>query len=346
MNNSIKKNKRPFLENIHLFRAFAIINVMLVHLWSHKGFDGGLSTANLCRAVLFGNSTIYFIFISGFLFEYLSPTFNLKKYYLKKIKYIVVPFIIWSLVMTMRDSIVLILLHRDTSIQLFLTTCLKNIVLGRASVHFWYIPFIIIVFIISPLLLLVPKKYEKILIFISLILPLLGTRTGTTVTVYQFLYFFPVYVLGFYISKYYEKFEQIVTKYSYVFLIVFLVSTILLFKNIYLANLNFMVFNLKDSVFYIQKISFTFFVVVKLKEIKSNKVLDMFANYSFGLYFLHLFFTYHTFYFMLKVIHDQYYNLSFFMSLILAMAYVTITIVFIWFLKRLFGKNSRMFVGA
>ena len=204
-----KVAKRPFLENIHLFRAFAIVNVMMVHLWSMRGWDGGLAFANLLRAVIFGNSTIYFIFISGFLFEYLSHSFRIKTYYSKKIRYVFVPYALMSLLFTLTKFLKLYMQSNESiSVSQIMWSYFNSILLGTAADQFWYIPFIVVVFALSPFLLKIPQKFDKVMVGVVLILPLLGTRTGTEITVFQYLYFFPIYILGFYVSKYYWKVEQ------------------------------------------------------------------------------------------------------------------------------------------
>ena len=343
------KEKGILLTNIHIFRAFAIFNVMMVHLWASgmhsPPFGIQLGMANLCRAIFFGNSTIYFIFISGFLFEYLSKNFQINKYYEKKIKYVVAPYIVISLVMTITPMIKESLFDGQIfSFIAFLTKYCSNIIYGRASFQFWYIPFIIIVFLISPLLLKVPSKYDKIIIVLSALLPLIGTRTATKITLYQFVYFVPLYILGFYTSKYYLYVDRI-KNYKSIFLIISIIVTIILFS-IYQHNITAGSFSLNESVFYIQKISLTIYLIFKLKEVDLNNSFNLIANYSFALFFLHMCFAKYTLHPILQLIDDYLRNFSFILSLLVAFFYILLTIFIIGFLRKIFGSYSRYIIGA
>jgi len=85
-------DKKPFLKHIHYFRAFAIINIVIVHTWhSPSSFSAASSAVDIIRKVLFHSSTIYFVFISGFLFYYLSQKFDIAKYYKSKLFNISIP---------------------------------------------------------------------------------------------------------------------------------------------------------------------------------------------------------------------------------------------------------------
>jgi surface polysaccharide O-acyltransferase-like enzyme len=61
---------------------------------------------------------------------------------------------------------------------------------GTAQTQFWYIPFIAVVFLVSPLLLNI--NFSGVGIVLIALIPLLGTRTGTEITFWQFAYFSPV----------------------------------------------------------------------------------------------------------------------------------------------------------
>ncbi|KZK74469.1 MAG: hypothetical protein A3K90_06685 [Pelodictyon luteolum] len=59
---------------------------MIVHIWSAPMGEGAAYThaaamIRLLQQVFFHDSTIYFIFVSGFLVEYLSATKNPLDYY-------------------------------------------------------------------------------------------------------------------------------------------------------------------------------------------------------------------------------------------------------------------------
>ena len=197
--------KNQFLWSFHYFRAFAILNIILVHTWylpPKSSYSFGTNFVNATRDLLFHGSTIYFLFISGFLFHYLSSRFNLHRYYLGKIKNVVIPYVFISVFLIFAEDF--IGSKANIPFVKYLSIIPVKLINGTASFQFWYIPFIIIVFLLSPIFLAIDKKnYNKYFPFLFL-LPILGTRTQVYITIWQFIYFLPVYMIGIYTSMNFE----------------------------------------------------------------------------------------------------------------------------------------------
>ena len=67
--------KQGFDLAMHYFRAFAIFSVISVHMWIVPPLEGHESMSrflDMLRGVLFHSSTLYFVFISGYLFHFLA----------------------------------------------------------------------------------------------------------------------------------------------------------------------------------------------------------------------------------------------------------------------------------
>lgn len=289
-----KSTKRPFLRHLHYFRGFAILNIVIVHTWQLSSANIQSSSAEYLhymgrvKEFLFHGSTLYFLFISGFLFHYLSHNFIVKDYYKKKFKYVVTPYIFISSFILLSE--VFYQQKNNVDYSSFFVQLLDSLSRGTAQIQFWYIPFIIIVFLISPLLLYIPKKQFTFLAIISLFIPLLGTRTGTEVTIWQFVYFLPVYILGMYTSMKYDFVKNKLEKSRYKLLTVFLLSTIAA-PVIGARTINFIIeIHVMESLVYIQKLSATFLILYLLLKYKrkDSKILDMLATYSFPIFFLHV----------------------------------------------------------
>ena len=81
--------KQGFDLAMHYFRAFAIFSVISVHMWIVPPLEGHESMSrflDMLRGVLFHSSTLYFVFISGYLFHFLAQRkFDLRTYYRKKL---------------------------------------------------------------------------------------------------------------------------------------------------------------------------------------------------------------------------------------------------------------------
>ena len=88
----------------HYFRAFAILSVMLTHMWVGPLLDDDGSSGKLLdslRQCLFHSSTIYFIFISGYLFDHVNRrrAFRLLRFYKAKLLHVFCPYCVLSLLL-------------------------------------------------------------------------------------------------------------------------------------------------------------------------------------------------------------------------------------------------------
>lgn len=89
----------------HYFRAFAIVSVMLTHMWVGPVLAGSEDAARLqdsLRLCLFHSATIYFVFISGYLFDFVNRRkgqFSPLRFYKSKIVNVFCPYFILSLLL-------------------------------------------------------------------------------------------------------------------------------------------------------------------------------------------------------------------------------------------------------
>jgi len=80
----------PQLHYINIFRATAIFFIVTVHALHVFSWPDGILTKQFLD-VLLNNGSIFFMFISGYLFQHLSVNFKTPKYYLSKLKNVVLP---------------------------------------------------------------------------------------------------------------------------------------------------------------------------------------------------------------------------------------------------------------
>ena len=89
----------------HYFRAFAIVSVMLTHMWVGPVLAGSEDAARLqdsLRLCLFHSATIYFVFISGYLFDFVNRRkgpFSPLRFYKSKIVNVFCPYLVLSLLL-------------------------------------------------------------------------------------------------------------------------------------------------------------------------------------------------------------------------------------------------------
>ncbi|WP_172436000.1 acyltransferase family protein [Sediminicola luteus] len=278
---------KKFLWSFHYFRAFAILNIFLVHVWRLP--YASIEVSNWFPSIvetIFHGSTIYFIFISGFLTKHLSQTFKIRPYFITKFKKVLFPYVILTCIFF------LIFKLFPNPYSYFpnsgLSVLLNYLINGNLFVHFWYIPFVCLIFLITPILLKIPNEFFKKLLPIIILLPLFGTRTGTDISIGQYLYFLPAYLLGMYVSMNKEKTLRLLVKKSALFYISLGFSTITLLliglRIIPISNSNII-----EGLFYIQKISVIGIIlpILEKKQYTKRPFMNLLANTSFAIYFLH-----------------------------------------------------------
>jgi peptidoglycan/LPS O-acetylase OafA/YrhL len=341
---SIERKKRGFLVDMHYFRAFAIVNIMLVHILHppHAFHIPEDSTLLLkLSGVLFHDSTIYFIFISGFLFQYLSYKFEIRTYYKSKILNVISPYLVNS------TLIMLVMSYGWGYYEMNYYTFIRNIILGETQTQYWYIPFITVIFAISPFLLKIKEKHFTIIALLLLFIPLFGTRNGIKITLGMYAYLFPVYCFGMVCAIHYEKLLLFCNKFNKILVLTSLALTALLYHSKVMHYDNFLIFN-TEAIYYLQKMAILFVAIHTLQTIKTRniKVLHLLANYSFSAYFLHLFV-----YKLLANTALEYFpratTINWSMAAVpVAVICIALTISLAVLIKKITGRYSRMLIGA
>lgn len=325
--------KRRFDYAMHYFRAFAIICIVLSHY-----FHSDLSFA------IFNCSTIFFLFISGYLLVYLDRNrFRTGTFYRKKFLNVLLPYILIA-------GLVYLYQMRNVDVSStfwYYRNLPLEILLGyRICVQFWYIPFIAIVFLFTPFLMKMPRSWLINITLVSLFVPLYAVRrdffTGVANTLEVFAFFVPVYLAGMSYALEKEKIDLFLRKYIlHMIVMAFGLTVFLFFRN---ANAS-----VNTAALYVQKLAFTGIAIVVLTRIshKKIKILDLFAKYSFAIYFTHVFFgdpliAFFANYFSLTGIPDNKTFISF-ISIICTL----FTVLFICvLLKMTTGRYSRNLFGG
>ncbi len=226
---------------------------------------------------------MYFLFISGFLFTHLSANFNAVRYYKTKLLYVLLPYTLFS-------TLVFVVKHPgaiSSGDPSWLGGLAQTLWHGTAVGSYWYVPFVAVLFLVSPLLLRIPPKPFRWLCTLASPLPLLGTRTGD-MTPPQFMYFFPVYLLGCLAATDYPAFVRFVRTHRWSLVgAVVLSSTVIAAlhtRSYYIGWIN-----VTESSFYVQKISVCCLVLGALRRWEKHDIplLGTIATYSFALYFTH-----------------------------------------------------------
>ncbi len=303
----VKRVKKPILNYINVFRGLAILLILAGHTMQ-MGEAG--SWLNCISKEIWAGGTVLFVFIAGFLFEYLAYKFEYKNYLSKKWTNVILPYIITAV-----PGIILCFMlptiygnpfadyNKLAQIGVFLTT-------GRVhNVPAWFIPMIVIFFILSAWLLNAEKRgyLYKILPFALLITVIFPRQDIEPYMVadmdfwgkygaylmyvlHGFVHFFSSYVGGMYLAANIDKVDKMYNYRHWLLWGTILVSVI----DIVLAHY----YGISNGS--VSKTVFTVWALVMLKHYNSffdehpkiNKFMDVCAKYSFGLFFVHWYFVF------------------------------------------------------
>lgn len=351
-----------FLPYINNLRGVAILFVVGVHArgtaedWPSNPFSHDLLT------ILFdaheGNGTVMFLFISGFLFQHLMQRgFDVKKYLSQKFRFVILPYILLSIPIilwriqhdyepwSVADSFA----TRSDTYQFF-----YFLASGTHLSPFWFISAIIIYYISSPVFHWLDKpffyRYIFPVIFVVGMFTFRSFNNGNPLLSY--LHYLPVYFAGMWSS--YHK-NQIFTSDIRPLLIMFAlyvglsildlrgdlsIALHVSFENVLAGDA--FVFN-----FYMFRAVLLCFITAMVfyhVQHKTFPALEVLAEYSFGIYFVH---------FLLligirKVLQSLDYTIDFnFLTFLIFYAFlVSISTATVFVIKKITGPYSRSFIGS
>lgn len=279
-----KKESKKFISYIHHFRGIAILFVVACHLLLN--WKEGSSTHKILD-LLFGNGTVLFVFIAGYLFQHLTKELNYKDYLQKKLLNVIVPYFLVSV-----PIIVYRLYTNDVPESVtsffpgFLTwpaakRVLYFVITGAHLQPLWFVPMITLFYLAAPFFFYIdrnPQWYYLLIVFV--VLSLFIDREPFIDIPRMFAHFFSVYLFGMFMSRYKEKFLEFASKYAW--LITLLLFAVLVSNYIFYDTL-------RNPLNYVQKMLFCAFFIYWLWRFEKYvpSFISYLANISFGMFFLH-----------------------------------------------------------
>ncbi len=347
-----------FRENIHLFRGISIIFVVFSHCYNLGVClfgENDNSIATTFRMSISGSSS-FFVFISGFLFlSIYKANQEYKQFIYKKIKFVYLPFLIFiSLDLVYLIFRIILSFISNNSKYIYYWDRILNFDFystyfnGNSFITFgilWYIPFIMIVYLLSPIFLFYSQCKFKIkisILLISFLVSFMIFRSGQANTLLLFhnlIYFLPFYLLGIVFYQIEDKIYLNVG--SFHLLALFLVSLILGMINFTFSNILMKTYDLMM----IQKILLCLVFIVILRISKNEfPLLHTLADFSFGIYFVHPIVLLLVEQFI-KYLHIAYksdiFLVYFFMSTFVLISSLVISMS----IRKLLGAGSKYFIG-
>lgn len=200
-----------FLSHVHMFRALAIICIVAGHGLCFQPDWGAQENARSALLDLFGNGTVLFVFIAGYLFHHLSGKFVYSHYLRSKFRNVVLPYLLISI-----PAIALAI--RNGSIAHYRPEWVDApwwqqaawyYLKGGAHLNYslWFIPMITIFFVLAPLFMWVARHPRFYLLVPALLLVSMGLHRPifpNLETGRLFVFFVPIYMLGMAWSQYRE----------------------------------------------------------------------------------------------------------------------------------------------
>lgn len=214
-----------FLSHVHTFRGVAIVGIIGAHSLQSLAWDQSSLVFQIIDT-LCNQSSIWFFFIAGLLFQHLSKRYQYKNYLKNKLRNVIIPYLILSIpaiyasmYLIVQDSVPKTFYEKSDIEQalLFLIT-------GKHLAPFWFVPTITLFYIISPLLLKLdraPKTYFLLPLFVALSAylgrdgfqaliasPILGSAPSKAI------YLLSIYVFGMYCGRNHELVMSLATRYN------------------------------------------------------------------------------------------------------------------------------------
>ena len=296
------EKKSKILNYINVFRGLAILLIVAGHTMQ-CGEIGSITQR--ISVEIFAGGTALFIFISGFLFQHLSQKYDFKNYMSKKWVNVILPYLCTAI-----PGLFFCLFFPTTygnaldGLSPFLQIPMMLTVGRIHNTPAWFIPMIILFFLSSWLLIKTEKKgwLYKIMPLMFLITLVFSRQdvdynsvmdlsyTGKYVAYLKYVFmgyihFFSMYIFGMFCSankNIIDKFWNL--RWTFIVLM-FMTATLNIFSSI----------NWGFSNGTISKIFLTIIALAYLKKYDEwlishqmlNKILDIIAKYSFGIFFIH-----------------------------------------------------------
>ena len=359
---TISIDKPNFLKYLHSFRGFAILNIVVIHAIGFAVYEVSKDPkypVSVANELLFHNSTIYFALISGLLYTAILKKKGYAKFFISKLKYVVIPYVFITMLYTVFDigkSGLFVVRDNFTD---YLNILPRNFIYGKAIFVLWYIPVLIFLYLVTPLLdyIISNKNWGKWLMIFIICIPFLVGRDelmelykSDFLSFRNMIYFTGAYAAGMYLAdNLVERILYIQSKKYILWIVVVLTSGIILF-----ATLNdydkIGMFSVLSCFYYIQKLAISFLTLLFFKNLgeKQPKWLMTIATDAFAIYFLHILFFiifipdlgYFTF------IHTIAQYSSVLAGAVLLLLSVSSSMIVVWILKKIIGNYSRMIVGS
>jgi hypothetical protein len=204
------KTQSSFLDNIHSLRALVIFLIVSGHTLGHFPWQQDNPLPWLLD--ILENASVMFVFIAGFLFQYLSKRYHYREYLQKKISHVILPYLFISIPAVIEATIDqhAIALYPELAGHAWAYQVMWFYLEGGAHINFalWFIPMIALFYLAAPVFMQFIKKPQLYWIILPLVvLSLLIKRAAypNLDIVHLAIYMLPAYLLGMWHSQFGDR---------------------------------------------------------------------------------------------------------------------------------------------
>jgi fucose 4-O-acetylase-like acetyltransferase len=353
------------LNQFDYFRAIAIIFIVAGHT-IYESIRVSSLFDNLLVSIVTGGSAL-FVFISGFFFHHVFyKKFQYKNFMIKKVQNVLVPYILLTTITMMLYLVIFVNGYNkfdNTNLvykQLFNVHTwwdvgqlyIWSLLVGKISAPYWYVPFIMIVFLLSPIFnsyIRLPENVRITIFVITLLIAMYVHRPMFNLSpLHAVVYYTPIYLLGINCSiNRLQVTESLKGKAPLMLFIVVFLTLIQLVLSMNERGLD-QIQTLPQGIFeliILQKIFICFFFLSILNkfEDKEIKTLKLISSSSFAIFFLH----YGIFKVMYKLGVFSAFNflnpiIVWFVTIVLV---ISVSIFIAYLVKLIFKEKSKYIVG-
>ncbi len=340
---------KEFQHHIHVFRGVAIMLIVCAHTVPSLDWTENPITGRVIDAIA-NESSIFFFFIAGYLFQHLSARFRFSSYLKQKLKTVIVPYLLLSIPALV---IFTVFVQRENMWPWFYTIPVWEqvamfLLTGKHLAPLWFVPTISLFYLAAPLLLGIDRRAPRLywLILPLLVLSIYLGRNGPYGPIDKAIYLLPTYMLGMAFSHFQEQAESLAKR----FWIPLLMITA--------TGMAGHILEWQEPPYYLMIMKAPMALLLTIALLKWHhlfgKRLDYIAHISFGIFFIHAYFISALKVFTVYLLHGKLYagdgaaDLSGTLPIFLAYALVVllISVLVIRLAQKIFGKSSRMIIGA
>ena len=329
------------MQFINNFRGIAILLVICAHAISSVHIHSGDIAIASFLASFLNNSTVLFVVVAGYLFTFLSIDFNYKAFLKNKFTAVILPYFFMSIPAVIFFMSGIKNYHPWIDMNWFYNINIidQYILLMTTGAHLgplWFIPMILIFYLISPLILFIKNHNLLEVGFLVSLVPALffGRPEHNENLILATLYFLPAYIFG-----------MVLVSRPNIYCCLNSYSRYLMTGYLFFYSVSLYFFDINSSVDLLLKIILSLIVFSYCKEYlsKKNKWLNMFARLSFFLFFIHGYFAgmIRTIYSRFDIPFEGIIPVMFAFSIIVFLSISSYVV-----LKLILKDKSKIFIGA